>query len=41
MTEIRNNAVSLILEAVSAGVLKKTVFSKPASAEEVKTEISK
>ena len=40
MTETRNNAVSLILEAVCAGVLKKAVFSKPASAEELKTELS-
>ena len=40
MTETRNNAVSLILEAVSAGVLKKAVFSKPASGEELKTELS-
>ena len=40
MTETRNNAVSLILEAVSAGVLKKAVFSKPALAEELKTEFS-
>ncbi len=40
MTETRNNAVSLILEAVSAGVLKKAVFSKPALAEELKTELS-
>lgn len=40
MTETRNNAVSLILEAVSAGVLKKAVFSKPVSAEELKTELS-
>ncbi len=40
MTETRNNAVSLILEAVSAEVLKKAVFSKPASAEELKTELS-
>ncbi len=40
MTETRNNAVSLILDAVSAGVLRKAVFSKPASAEELKTELS-
>lgn len=40
MTETRNNAVSLILEAVSTGVLRKAVFSKPASAEELKTELS-
>ena len=40
MTETRNNAVSLIFEAVSAGVLKKAVFSKPALAEELKTELS-
>ncbi len=40
MTETRNKAVSLILEAVSAGVLRKAVFSKPASAQELKTELS-
>lgn len=40
MTETRNNAVSLVLDAVSAGVLRKAVFSKPASAEELKTELS-
>lgn len=40
MTETRNNAVSLILDTVSAGVLRKAVFSKPAPGEELKTELS-
>ncbi len=40
MTETRNNAVSLIVEAVFAGVLRKAVFSKPAAADELKTELS-
>ncbi len=40
MTDTRKNAVDLILEAVSAGILRKAVFSKPASAEELKTELS-
>ncbi len=40
MTETRNNAVSLIIEAAQAGVLRKAVFSKPTSADELKTEIS-
>lgn len=40
MTETRNNAVSLIIESVRAGVLRKAVFSKPTSANELKTEIS-
>ena len=40
MTETRNNAVSLIIEAVGAGVLRKAVFSKPADVGELKTELS-
>ena len=40
MTETRNNAARLILEAVHAGVLRKTVFSKAAAADELKTELS-
>ena len=40
MTETRNNVVSLIIEAVGAGVLRKAVFSKPADVGELKTELS-
>ncbi len=40
MTETRNNAVSLIIESVRAGVLRKAVFSKSVSADEQKTELS-
>lgn len=40
MTETRNNVVSLIIDAVGAGVLRKAVFSKPADVGELKTELS-
>ena len=40
MTDTRKNAADLILEAIGAGVLRKAVFSKPASSEELKTECS-
>lgn len=40
MTEIRKNTVELILDSFGAGVLKKAVFSKPSSADEIKTELS-
>lgn len=40
MTDTRKNAAYLILEAIGAGVLRKAVFSKPASSEELKTECS-
>ena len=40
MTEIRRSTLELIALAFEAGVLKKTVFSKPASSEELKTELT-
>ena len=40
MTEIRNNTASLIFEAITAGVLRKAVLSKPAAPDEIKTELS-
>jgi hypothetical protein len=40
MTETRNNAVGLIIEAARAEVLRKVVFSKPVSADELKSELS-
>ena len=40
MTVTRNNTIALILEAAGAGILRKAVFSKPSSADEIKTELS-
>ena len=40
MTEIRRSTLELIALAFEAGVLKKTVFSKPASSDELKTELT-
>jgi hypothetical protein len=40
MTETRINAVGLIIEAARAEVLRKVVFSKPVSADELKSELS-
>ena len=39
-TQTRANALSLIKESFTAGVLRKTVFSKPVSADEIKTELA-
>ena len=40
MTETRINAVGLIIEAARAEVLRKVVFSRPVSADELKSELS-
>ncbi|MBQ4141338.1 MAG: SAM-dependent methyltransferase [Clostridia bacterium] len=40
MTEIRRSALELIVEAFEAGVLKKAVFSKPSTSDELKTELA-
>ncbi len=40
MTDTRISTLELILEASASGVLRKAVFSKPSSAEEIKTELS-
>ena len=40
LSETRINTLNLLLAAVSSGVLRKAVFSKPSSADEIKTELS-
>lgn len=40
MTDIRNSTLELILETAASGVLRKAVFSKPSSADEIKTELA-
>jgi len=40
MTEIRISTLELITEAFDAGVLRKAVFSKPSSSDELKTELT-
>ena len=40
LSETRNNTLELLLSASGAGILRKAVFSKPSSAEEIKTELS-
>ena len=40
MTQARATLLALIKDTFDAGVLRKAVFSKPASAEEIKTELS-
>lgn len=40
LSETRNSALELLQSAANAGVLRKAVFSKPTSADEIKTELS-
>ncbi len=40
LSEARSQTLELLLNSASAGILRKAVFSKPASADEIKTELS-